>query len=474
MSLADERRLARLEASLDAAAAHASDGPAPAKPTPLAFVQSLKIVDKDSGRTIPFRLWPAQRKLLHALATNDRLVVLKARQLGISYLCLSYLLFCATFEPGQLFLVARQSLEEAGEAVHRLRQMNETVPVEWRQEAITDNVFSLGFANGSRIRALSSTKRMGRGLAARYVIADEVAFYDAPEEQIAALEPGAKRLHVISTGNGPGDFFHSLYLEALTGRGRWRARFLSWKAAPSRDRAWWAANVEQSPSPALARREYAETPEEAFASRAGRYWERFDSTRNVAEVDVVPAWRTYRAVDFGYRNSACVWAQVTPTGQLFIVSELLPKNTTTREFAEQILARDKELGVTPAATHVDPAGRSVNVQTSESEVEIFRQAGLRPTSRPSGIRDGCVRLTDLIADPAIPLVVSTACPQLVKAFTLLRPDKHSPEVYDETSDYCHVTDATRYLVVNLRQARTSSGSISTSLHGVTRRRRREW
>lgn len=379
MTVADERRLARLEELAAQAALDASAHPKTKRATPLAFIESLKIVDKESGRIVAFRLWKAQKQMLRTMVANDRLVLVKARQLGVSWLALAYMLYLATFEPGQLFVVARQSLEEAGEAIHRLCVMNLSAPAEWRQEMLTDNVNSLAFANGSRIRALSSTKRIGRGLSARYMIADELAFWDAPEEQLAALDPGAQRLHVISTGNGQ-DFFRRLYLEALTGKGRWSPAFYPWTAHPGRDAAWYERSVTLSPSPALAKREYATTPEDAFSSPAGAYWERWDTSRNVADLVVVPEWRTVRAVDYGYRMSACVWAQQSPTGQLFIVSELLPTNTTTQEFASKILARDRdrELG----------AGRSARSAT--------RQAA-RPTSRPrsarsrSSARWACVR-----------------------------------------------------------------------------------
>lgn len=463
MSGALEARLSRLEAQ------HKPKTTKPAKikpPSPLAFVESLKIEDKDTGGLVGFRLWPAQKRMLRGMVANDRLILLKARQLGASWLALAYMLYLATFEPGQLFLVARQSLEESGEAIHRLRVLNDSMPERWRQPATTDNVFSLGLANGSRIRALSSSKAIGRGLSARYVIADELAFWTDPETQLAALEPGAHRLHVISTGNGPYDFFHSLWLKSLSGEGRWRSEFYSWSAHPARKGSWYKDNVTDAPSPSLAKREYASKPEDAFLSPAGIFFERFDSTRNVADVAIVPAWQTFRCVDFGFRSPACAWAQQAPSGQLFIVAELVPHNKTTTEFANLIVRTDTDLGVKPRLTYVDPAGRAANVQTAESEVDLFRRSGLSPVSKGSSIRDGCVRLMDLLADPAIPLVISKACPWIIAGFSTIRPDKHSPEVYDESSDYTHILDALRYLVVN-RAVRQVARTFSSGGRPIT-------
>ena len=45
----------------------------------------------------PFDLWPAQVRTLRRMARASRLVVLKARQLGLSWLALAYALWLMTF-----------------------------------------------------------------------------------------------------------------------------------------------------------------------------------------------------------------------------------------------------------------------------------------------------------------------------------------------------------------------------------------
>ena len=55
---------------------------------------------------------------------------------------------------------------------------------------------------------------------------------------------------------------------------------------------------------------------------------------------------------------------------------------------------------------------------------------------------------NLLADPKLPLVISTACPWTIEALASVRPDRHRPDVYDERSPYTHVLDALRYWTVN--------------------------
>ena len=54
-------------------------------PDELTFIEACEIEDKETGRLVPFTLWPAQREILPLLSA-PRLFVLKARQLGLSWL----------------------------------------------------------------------------------------------------------------------------------------------------------------------------------------------------------------------------------------------------------------------------------------------------------------------------------------------------------------------------------------------------
>lgn len=471
MSKSFETRLSHFEAMQPAGQ---DAPPAPVakviEPPPLRrFVESLQIEDKVSGGLIPFKLWPAQVKALKAMQEHDRLFWLKARQCGATWTSCAFWLYEANFWGNRLILLARQSAEDAADAIHRLKILHASMPEEWRQPILADNVMTLGLANGSRFQALTATRRIGRGRAAYGGIADEAAWWPDTSIQLAALDAACERLHLLTTAAGPGDAVHKIWQQAQAGKGRWHPLFSAWDAHPRRGKRWYRLNVAEAPDPRLARREFPSSPEQAFEDAgAGRFFERFSAARNVARVSVVPSWRTYRCADFGYRFCAAAWCQVSPTGQLFIISELPLTSHTTQEFAQAILKRDAELGVTPAATYVDPAGQAVAVQTSRSEVSIFRDMGLRPQSKSSGIRDGCVVLMDLLADPEIPLMVSTACPWLIEAFSTIRPDRLHADVYDESSDFDHILDACRYLVVNMRRAGTSSGvnRISHNMYGT--------
>ena len=165
-------------------------------------------------------------------------------------------------------------------------------------------------------------------------------------------------------------------------------------------------------------------------------------------------WQTWRAIDFGYRHPACLWAQRSPAGQLFIVDELLPENTTTPEFVAQIKAREASFGlaVPVISSFCDPAGKAANVQTAESEFAVFAREGLRPSGRaPRCVTAVCASWICSPMRPQ-PLVVAERCAGLIRALSQVKPQRSSPEVYDTDHEiFSHPLDALRYLLVNLPQ-----------------------
>jgi hypothetical protein len=443
----------------------------PAIPPSVDFLEACSIEDKESGELIPFALWDAQVELAGLLESEDRLLALKSRQLGFTWTALGHMLRLGEFWGNRLFLILSQSGDDSAAAIQRLKIMHGSLPAEWRQRIAVDNVTALAFANGSRYIALKATRRAGRSHAAYATLCDELDFWEWPDEQLTAVEPGSQRLYIVTTGDGPGSFVHGMWQRACAAESSYRAVFFPWTADPRRDEEWYRRHVELANEPRRAKREYAATPEDAFASPAGCFFERW-SERNHKKLHAQSGLKTVRAVDFGFRHPAVLWIQRLPSGQPVVVREFVPAfheasaALTTEELAGRIREIDAELGVAPSVSYCDPAGRAAGAQTGESEFEVLQQAGLYPDGKPSGIRDGCVALLGLIADPDIPLVVSDDCPCLLEAITSVQPDKTRPDLYDqrESSPYQHVLDALRYWAINESLGATD-WYISTSMTG---------
>ena len=259
-------------------------------------------------------------------------------------------------------------------------------------------------------------------------------------------------LHIVCTGNGDDDAFAQLYENAAVGRGAYKTLFIPSTADPRRNAQWYRLNVDEAADPDSARREHARDAEDAFRSPEGNYFKRFSRERHVKEVSIVDNWRTFRGIDFGIRRAACLWAQVSPAGQLFIVDELLPENIPTPEFARLIKEREASFKLVeePDRQLLRPGRQGRQHADRRVEFDVF--AGRANYGRPaeqSGVRDGCVRIMDLLADEQVPLVVASRCEGLIRALSQVKPARTRPENYDtEHPVFSHPLDALRYLLVN--------------------------
>lgn len=228
---------------------------------------------------IPFKLWPdrvhngehviSQVTALGKMVNERLLIILKARQLGLTWLCCAYALWVCLFRPGQVVLLFSQGKLEALELARRIKSMYERLP-EWMREMrplISQNLSQLKWSNGSTVRSLAATRKAGRSFTASLALMDEAAFMQYGAELYSALKPtidGGGQLFILSTANGETGFFHDLWKKAIAGLNNFATLFLSWRARPGRTDAWRAQVASEALSSVLDLQEYPATAEEAF------------------------------------------------------------------------------------------------------------------------------------------------------------------------------------------------------------------
>lgn len=208
-------------------------------------------------------------------ADRDRLLVLKARQIGWTTAAAAIAFHDAFFNERHPWLIASQGEDEAKDTLDtKIKQPYHMLPLWLRERGprITDqNSERVTFENQSVITSIPSTARAGRSKAVFGVLLDEFAFAANAEEMISALDPLCYGpLIVFSTAFGMGNAFHSLWQEAQRHDSEWVARFRPWHVVPGRDDAWYAREKRKYRGREhLFYQEYPETPEEAFA-KTGR------------------------------------------------------------------------------------------------------------------------------------------------------------------------------------------------------------
>lgn len=302
LHVAVERERRRRQATIQAAL----------RVTPDVFLSrtSLKAPQDEGGGTLPFDLWPAQQNVLDAMQRERLLVILKARQLGISWLACGYVLWLCATQKGRTVLLFSQGQLEANELIVRIAFMAEhyqgTLPA-----LVTENKSELAWANGSSVKSLPATKKAGRSLSASLIVLDEFAFMLFGAELYAAAKPtidDGGKLWIISSADGQGTPYHQFWQAAQAGGNGFLPIFLPWQARPSRDPGWRTRKLSEAfADESEVLREYPENDVEAFTHAAGRIydiWSDGPPDGNVTEAAeyIEGGGPVYWAVDDGYEG----------------------------------------------------------------------------------------------------------------------------------------------------------------------------
>lgn len=241
-----------------------------------AFIHEVVIIDDAQGDgelgTKPFHLWPAQAALLATITTERLILLLKARQLGITWLVLAYALWLGVFRAQRLVLIFSVGQNEANEMMRRIQAMYDRLPPALKAElptATKRNGEEIAWGNGSRIQSLPSRATAGSGYTASLVILDEWAKNPNDRQLYTAVKPtidGGGAMIELSSANGTGNLFYEQVERAQKGEGRFSFHFLPWTARPDRDAQWYAATAADAISEAFMQQEYPATANEAFAA----------------------------------------------------------------------------------------------------------------------------------------------------------------------------------------------------------------
>lgn len=205
-----------------------------------------KIYDSVNLAWIPFTLWPEQERVLHDMHTNQLTVILKARQLGISWLALCYGLWGVLFQPiASVSIFSRRDTESMYlMGSERMRGVYDNLPLWMRSghKATTDSGHEWVLGTGSAVRAFSTNS--GDGYVATFAIIDEADLQPDLNKLLRSVKPtidNGGKMVVLSRVNKsePESEFKQIYRGAKSGENGWHPVFLPWNAHPERNEAWY-------------------------------------------------------------------------------------------------------------------------------------------------------------------------------------------------------------------------------------------
>lgn len=227
-------------------------------------------------RWVRFDLWDAQVETLELMVNNRQVIVCKARQLGLSWLSLCYILWMMLFRPVAAVLLFSKRDDEAMELLRRLKGIYNHLPAYLRTEpVVVSSLHDWELGNGSRATAFATTG--GRSYTASIVLIDEADFIPGLSDVLAAVQPtvdAGGQMIMISTVDKtkPKSVFKEMFRAARAQLTDWAHVFLSWRARPGRDQKWYertkADIVSRTGSIDDLYQEYPDTWAEASAARS--------------------------------------------------------------------------------------------------------------------------------------------------------------------------------------------------------------
>lgn len=265
------------------------------------------IYDATNRVWVPFRLWRAQATTLNIVLNNRLVVILKARQLGMTWLMLAFTLWLTLFRPAATILIFSKRDDEAIYllGLERLRGMYNRLPFFLRCRAIiSDNDHEWALSNGSVVRAFPTSA--GDSYTATLAIVDEADLVPDLNRLMNSVKPtidGGGRMILLSRSDKskPASEFKNIYRAAKQKLNGWVAVFLAWWVRPERDLAWYEAQrrdiLSRTTSLDDLHQQYPATDTEALApatldKRIAAAWleQCYSEARDIsADIPTVPA-----------------------------------------------------------------------------------------------------------------------------------------------------------------------------------------
>lgn len=248
-----------------------------ARSLPYFFVRYLQLFNATEQTWVGFDLWPGQEPVLAALQMHRQIIILKARQLGMTWLVLGYFLHKMLFQPAATVLLFSRRDDEAMELLsdERMKGMYSRLPAWMQCRGVTvSNAHEWVLSNGSRALAFPTTA--GDSYTANAVLVDEADLVPNLNRLMRSVKPtidNGGQLILLSRADKetPLSEFKQIYRAAKLGGNGWWPIFLPWSVHPGRSVAWYGAQRldVQTRTGALddLYEQYPETDEQALAPR---------------------------------------------------------------------------------------------------------------------------------------------------------------------------------------------------------------
>jgi hypothetical protein len=262
-------------------------------------------------------LWPAQEQLIDSILSEPHLMILKARKLGLSTVCIAYAGYCLRFRDRNarvhLFSRAEKAALELFAAVRfGLDNLPTWMRLPKERETLKEMTYNAGPDDERVLVAYPTGDAVAVEAQASHSMCDEAADIPRWDTVFSSLEPtmtspGATS-HIVFTGGGPANPTTAHYKRAESGDTTHAALFIDALQRPDRDAEW----LERKRKTMLQSQWQSEYPMSAQEALAGSGEFTFDS-RSVERSDYLS--RPPRGMSFYCPRHPITWRTDPRSGE---------------------------------------------------------------------------------------------------------------------------------------------------------------
>lgn len=211
------------------------------------FATFIYVINPIQGR-VQFNLYPYQKSVLYNFLKMRFNIILKFRQAGITELISLYCLWLAMYHRDKKIYIISIKETVAKKVLKKIKYMYRNLPWYLQTPIVNGRAGEYGsstymeFSNGSFIESVPTSESAGRSEALSLLVIDEAAILRWASTIWAAAFPtlstGGSAI-VNSTPYGTGNWYHSTWVDAISGGNPFNAIRLYWNMHPDRDQSWY-------------------------------------------------------------------------------------------------------------------------------------------------------------------------------------------------------------------------------------------
>lgn len=206
---------------------------------PIYFIEKYCKITHQVRGLINFQLFDYQKEAIRIMASSDRLIVNKARQLGFTTVTAAFIVWLILFHKDKEVLVVSIDAEVAKGLLEKVKLMLVNIP-EWMYLAdiTTNRAHKVVLSNGSSVTSIARSDNAGRSKAVALLVIDEAALIRNMGEMWKGLKSTVStggKIIALSTPKGTagtGAWFYRTWIESKSGENGWNNLLVNWWESP--------------------------------------------------------------------------------------------------------------------------------------------------------------------------------------------------------------------------------------------------